>query len=45
MVMWMLHMRLFCEWYIFEGSMLDICLCKCYTWNYFVNDTYLKVQC
>jgi hypothetical protein len=29
----MLHMRLICEWYIFEGSMLDNCLCKCYTWE------------
>jgi hypothetical protein len=66
----MLHMKLFCEWYIFECAMLDDCLCQCYTHenkkydaiqieasisdncllecntqDYFVNDTYLKVQC
>jgi hypothetical protein len=41
----MLHMRLFCEWYICEVSMLDNCMCKCHTWGYFVSDTYKKVQC
>jgi hypothetical protein len=41
----MLHMRLFWEWCIFEVSMLDNCLCKCYTWDYLLNDIYLKFQC